>query len=53
MDALPLSGDLAAIFNIPQESGLLVEKLTLNSPLRDIGLRDGIVEIAINKLKIR
>ena len=52
MDSLPLSGDLAALFNVPQESGLLVEKLTSNSPLRDIGLRDGTIELSINKLTI-
>ncbi len=52
MDSLPLIGTISQLFNLPQEYGILVQKLTSNSPLRSMGLRDGAMELVINKVKL-
>lgn len=51
-DLLPLTGKLAKIFNLPQESGLLVQRVVKVSPFGVLGLEDGDTEITINDEKI-
>ncbi|MCZ6599897.1 MAG: trypsin-like peptidase domain-containing protein [Acidobacteria bacterium] len=41
LEGLPLSGDLAGIFNLPQPGGVLVQKVAANSPAESLGLRPG------------
>lgn len=52
MEAKPISGKLAEILNLPQPSGLLVQKVVEYSPLGVIGLKGGGVEITIENQKI-
>lgn len=52
MDSFPLMYDVAKLFNLPQEYGILVQRLTTNSPLRSMGLKDGTIELFVNKTKL-
>jgi len=47
-DLIPLTGKIAQIFNLPQESGLLVQRVVKVSPFGIIGLEDGEIEMTIN-----
>lgn len=47
-DLLPLTGKIAKIFNIPQESGLLVQRVVKVSPFGILGVEDGDIEMTIN-----
>lgn len=41
VDFVPLTSDLARIFNLPQEGGLLVQRVAANSPAAALGLKPG------------
>jgi len=43
---------MARIFNLPQESGLLVQRVVKVSPFGILGIQDGDTEITINNEKI-
>lgn len=47
-DLLPLTGKVAKIFNLPQESGLLVQRVVKVSPFGVLGVEDGDIEMTIN-----
>ena len=49
---MPLTGKLARIFNLPQESGLLVQRVVKVSPFGVLGLQDGDTEITVNDQKL-
>jgi len=51
-DLIPLTGKIAQIFNLPQESGLLVQRVVKVSPFGIIGLEDGDIEMTINGKKL-
>jgi serine protease Do len=51
-DGFPLTGKMARIFNLPQESGLLVQKVVNLSPFGVVGLQGGETEITINDEKL-
>ena len=51
-DLLPLTGKIARIFNLPQESGLLVQRVVKVSPFGVLGIQDGDVEMTINGEKL-
>ncbi len=48
MDSRPLTGDIARLFNIPQPSGLLVERIASFSVLDIMGVKGGDTEVTIN-----
>ncbi len=48
MDSQPLTGNLARLFNIPQSSGLLVERVAALSVLDIMGVEGGDTEVIIN-----
>jgi len=48
----PLTGKIAQIFNLPQESGLLVQRVVKVSPFGVIGVEDGDIEMTINGEKL-
>jgi len=52
MEVIPLTGKLAHIFNVPQETGLLTQKVVLSSPFGVIGLKAGDMEMEIAGTKI-
>jgi len=52
VELIPLTGKMAQIFNIPQATGLLTQKVVLSSPLGVIGLKAGDLEIEIADTKI-
>lgn len=47
MSGMLLSGELAALFNLPQPMGYLVQKVAANSPSEKIGLRPSLLPISI------
>ncbi len=47
-DFLPLSGKSARLLNVPQNSGLLVQRVVSTSPYGKMGLRGGTVEATID-----
>ena len=51
-DLLPLTGKMAKIFNLPQESGLLVQRVVKVSPFGVLGVEDGDTEITIGAEKL-
>ena len=51
-DLLPLTGKIAKVFNLPQESGLLVQRVVKVSPFGILGIEDGDIEMTINGEKI-
>ena len=51
-DLYPLTGKLARIFNLPQEDGLLVQRVVKISPFGILGLRDGDTELIIKDEKL-
>lgn len=51
-DLVPLTGKTAKIFNLPQESGLLVQRVVKVSPFGVLGLEDGDTEITIGEEKL-
>lgn len=51
-DLIPLTGKVAQIFNLPQESGLLVQRVVKVSPFGVLGIQDGDVEMTLNGEKL-
>ncbi len=51
-DLYPLSGKMAKLFNLPQSSGLLVQRVVRSSPFGILGIQDGDTEVEINGEKI-
>jgi len=51
-DVIPLTGKIAQIFNLPQESGLLVQRVVKVSPFGILGVEDGDIEMTINGEKL-
>jgi S1-C subfamily serine protease len=47
MQGLLLTGDVARVFNVPQENGLLVQRVAERSPAAHIGIRGGSIEATI------
>jgi S1-C subfamily serine protease len=47
-----LSGSLAEAFNLPQESGLLVQRVAQDSPAQELGLRPGMIPVQISGDKL-
>lgn len=52
MDAVPLTGDLAKLFNLPQPTGLLVQKVVFLSSFGTLGLQGGTTEAIIGGEKL-
>ena len=48
----PLVGESAKVFNVPQEMGLLVQKVATNSPADLAGIRPGIYDMDLEGNKI-
>lgn len=44
---VPLAGELAGLFNLPQPMGLLIQKVATNSPADLAGIRGGIYQMTI------
>jgi S1-C subfamily serine protease len=42
-----LEGDLARLFNVPQSTGLMVERVAADSPAGELGLRPGLVKLQV------
>ena len=51
-DLVPLTGKYAKIFNLPQESGLLVQKVVKVSPFGVLGVEGGDTEMIIDEEKL-
>jgi serine protease Do len=51
-DLVPLTGKMAKIFNLPQKSGLLVQRVVKVSPFGVLGVEDGDTEITIGEEKL-
>ncbi len=51
-DLYPLTGKMARLFNLPQESGLLVQRVVNVSPFGILGIQDGDTEVTIDGEKI-
>jgi serine protease Do len=47
MEGYFLRGDLARVFNLPQATGILVQRVAANSPGAQMGLQGGSVEAVI------
>jgi serine protease Do len=52
IEATPIIGRMAEIFNLPQKGGLLVQKVVEYSPLGVLGLKSGDIEMIIENKKI-
>ena len=48
----PLTGEVAKVFNVPQEMGLLVQKVATNSPADLAGIRPGIYNMDLEGNKV-
>jgi serine protease Do len=48
IDFFPLAGNLARAFNLPQEGGLLVQRVAADSPADKMGLKGGIMQVSID-----
>jgi S1-C subfamily serine protease len=51
LDSFYLQDELAAAFNLPQDSGLLIQKVAVNSLASRLGLRGGRIPIRIENLE--
>jgi serine protease Do len=47
VESLMLSGDLARVFNLPQNAGMLVQRVASNSPAAQLGLKPGTMAAVI------
>jgi len=53
IDGVPVSGELAKIFNLPQAEAYLVEKVVFLSPGGMMGLKGGVYDAQIEDLKLK
>ena len=51
-EMIPITGKMAEIFNLPQKTGFLVQKVVMSSPLGIIGVKAGDVEMNIGGVKL-
>lgn len=51
-DLMPVTGKIAKVFNLPQESGLLVQRVVKVSPFGILGIEDGDIEMTVNGQKL-
>jgi len=51
-DVVTLTGKMARIFNLPQESGFLVQRVVKSSPFGVLGIEGGDTEVSINDQKL-
>ena len=51
-EATLISGDMAAALNVPQDSGLLVQKVARNSPAFGMGLQPGRIQVSVGGKEI-
>lgn len=51
-ESIIVSGDLAAVLNLPQDGGLLVQRVVINSPAYDMGLKGGTITIEMEEEEI-
>jgi serine protease Do len=49
IDFFPLNGDLARAFNLPQDGGLLVQRVAADSPAGKMGLKGGALQVTIDE----
>lgn len=47
-ESIYITNDMAALFNLPQNGGLLVTRVVVNSPAFDMGLKGGTMQSTIN-----
>ncbi len=52
IEGIILTGKLAEIFNVPQSAGLLVQKISENSPAAQMGLKPSLTPIVIGDQKM-
>ncbi len=52
VDAYWLNGELARVFNVPQESGILVQRVAIGSLADRMGLRGGVTPITIGEERV-
>ena len=52
VESTPIGGELARMFNVPQEMGLLIEKVAQGSPSDIAGLKPGIYTVNIEGMEI-
>ena len=52
IEAVPIVGKMAEVFNLPQSAGLMVQKVVKFSPLGVLGLKSGEIEMIIDNKKI-
>ena len=52
IDTTPLSGELARMFNVPQEMGLLVQKVAAGSPSELAGIKPGLYKMNIEGVEL-
>lgn len=51
-DSHYLHGEMAEIFNLPQAAGLLVQRVVINSPSFDMGMKGGTIQATINEQEL-
>jgi len=52
LEGYAVSGDLAEILNLPQATGVLVQRIAKGSPAEELGLRAGAVQAVIEEEKM-
>ncbi|PHS67949.1 MAG: hypothetical protein COB12_01655 [Flavobacterium sp.] len=52
VELIPLTGKIAEIFNLPQKTGFLVQRVVMSSPLGIIGVRGGTIEMEVGGQKL-
>lgn len=48
-ESIFITDELAALFNLPQNGGLLVQRVVINSPAFDMGLKGGTIQSVIDE----
>lgn len=48
----PIAGEMAKIFNLPQEMGLMIDKVATNSPADIAGIRPGVYDITLEGIPL-
>lgn len=51
-DLIPITGKMAEIFNLPQSTGFMVQKVVMSSSFGVIGVKGGDVEMSIGGIKL-